>query len=63
MQRSATEQIEHWALIGKLVEENPDLPFSFIRDLKTGLEDIKAGKVAEYKFGKCPSVCAWKLAK
>lgn len=31
--RSLSEQIEYWALIGRIVEENPDLPFSIIRDI------------------------------
>lgn len=51
MKRSATGQIEYWARIGKLAEENPDLPFSFVRDTLIGLEEAKAGKVVEYKFG------------
>ena len=51
MQRSATGQIEYWARIGKLAEENPDLPFDFVRDTLVGLEEAKAGKVSEYKFG------------
>jgi hypothetical protein len=51
MQRSATGQIEYWARIGKLMEENPDLPFSFVRDTLIGLEEVKTGKLTEYKFG------------
>ncbi|MDO9048168.1 MAG: hypothetical protein Q7U66_10590 [Methylobacter sp.] len=31
--RSAPKQIEYWSQIGKIAEENPDLPFSMIRDL------------------------------
>ncbi|MCZ2802436.1 hypothetical protein O1Q76_21735 [Vibrio alginolyticus] len=26
------EQIEHWANIGKMMEENQDLPYEFVRD-------------------------------
>jgi hypothetical protein len=29
--RSVSMQIEHWARIGKIAEENPDLPYAFIR--------------------------------
>ena len=29
--RSVSNQIEHWSRIGKIVEENPDLPFTVIR--------------------------------
>nr|WP_250156413.1 ParD-like family protein [Vibrio alginolyticus] len=30
--RSVAEQIEHWANIGKMMEENQDLPYEFVRD-------------------------------
>ncbi len=48
--RTPPKQIEHWARIGKLAEENPDLPLSFIRDALIGLEEIKAGESSEYSF-------------
>jgi hypothetical protein len=31
--RSVPRQIEYWAQIGKMAEENPDLPFSLIRQI------------------------------
>ncbi len=31
--RSVPKQIEYWSRIGKIAEENPDLPYSFIRDI------------------------------
>nr|VFK46136.1 MAG: ParD-like antitoxin of type II toxin-antitoxin system [Candidatus Kentron sp. TC] len=31
--RSAPKQIEYWSRIGKIAEENPDLPYSFIKDI------------------------------
>lgn len=31
--RSAAKQIEYWARIGKIAEENPDLSYSFIQDI------------------------------
>ena len=49
--RSVPKQIEHWAKIGKIAEENPDLPYDFIKDILLGVEDLKAGNVSEYKFG------------
>ena len=33
MSRSGSRQIEHWAKIGKIAEENPDLPYEFILDV------------------------------
>lgn len=31
--RSVPKQIEYWSQIGKVAEENPDLPFAMIRDI------------------------------
>ena len=45
--RSVSKQIEHWSKIGKVVEENPDLPFSVIRDILLADQDAV---VDEYEF-------------
>ena len=34
-----TSQLEYWATIGKAAEENPDLPFSFIKETLLAMED------------------------
>lgn len=31
--RSLPKQIEYWSRIGKIAEDNPDLPFSMIKDI------------------------------
>ncbi len=31
--RSVPKQIEHWSRIGRIAEENPDLPYQFIMDI------------------------------
>ncbi len=49
--RSMTAQIEYWAKIGKIAEENPDLPFAFIKEILLGLEELKEGEKEEYVFG------------
>ena len=49
--RSTPKQIEHWATIGKIVEENPDLPYSFVSNILLGIEEAKAGDTTEYTFG------------
>jgi len=49
--RSLTAQIEYWAVIGKAVEENPDLPYSFIKEALLGLEEMKEKGREEYAFG------------
>jgi len=49
--RSVPKQIEHWAKIGRIAEENPDLPYSFIRDILISLEEAKHEKPVPYQFG------------
>lgn len=50
--RSVAKQIEYWSRIGKLAEENPDLPFSFIQETLLALEESKQfEKLTEYQFG------------
>lgn len=49
--RSMTAQIEYWATIGKAAEDNPDLPFSFIRESLLALQEMKEKGKEEYVFG------------
>jgi hypothetical protein len=49
--RSIAGQIEYWAKIGQMIEENPDLPLPFIQDILIGREQIKAGQGTPYVFG------------
>ena len=49
--RSLAGQIEHWARLGKCVEENPDLPYSLIKEILIGLDELDQGEKTEYKFG------------
>ena len=37
--RSLPKQIEYWSQIGKIAEENPDLPFSLIKDILIAREE------------------------
>ena len=48
--RSASKQIEHWAEIGKIVEDNPDLPLSLITEMLISAEEINQGLGTEYEF-------------
>ncbi len=50
MSRSGAGQIEHWAKIGKLAEENPELSYEFIRDTLIAKAEIDNGLIDEYKF-------------
>ena len=49
--RSIAGQIEFWAKIGQMIEENPELPLPFIQDILVGREQIKAGQGTPYVFG------------
>ena len=49
--RSVPKQIEHWVKIGRIAEENPDLPYSFIKDILISLEEMKNEKPVPYQFG------------
>ncbi len=49
--RSIAGQIEYWAKIGQMIEENPDLPLPFIQDVLIGREQIKDGQGTPYIFG------------
>ncbi len=49
--RSIKGQIEHWAMIGKCAEENPDLPYNLIKDILLGVAELDEGASSEYIFG------------
>ena len=51
MHRSVPKQIEYWARLGKVAEENPDLPISMLQDILIGIEEVKAGNLTPYSFG------------
>ncbi len=39
--RSIPKQIEYWAKIGKIADENQDLPFGFVKDVLVGIEEAE----------------------
>ena len=49
--RSMTSQLEYWATIGKAAEENPDLPFSFLKETLLAMEEMNQNPKEEYTFG------------
>ena len=49
--RSVPKQIEYWARLGKAVEDNPDLPYQFIKDTLLAVAEANGGHLSEYKFG------------
>ncbi|EGQ8734652.1 ParD-like family protein [Vibrio parahaemolyticus] len=46
--RSIPKQIEHWAKIGKIAEDNPDLSYEFIREVLLAREEISYGETKKY---------------
>jgi hypothetical protein len=48
--RSVPKQIEYWSRIGKIAEENPDLPYNFIKDVLLALDEERSDQLEEYSF-------------
>ena len=48
--RSAPKQIEYWSRIGKIAEENPDMPYSFIKDILLAKQEFADKDVTPYEF-------------
>lgn len=49
--RSVPKQIEHWARLGKIAEENPDLPIGFVKEGLISMQEVEAGDISDYQFG------------
>jgi len=49
--RSTPKQIEYWSNIGKIAEENPDLTYSFIKDILLAKAELVDQQVTPYEFG------------
>ena len=50
MHRSVAEQIEYWARLGKVAEENPDLPINMLQDMLVSMEELKSDYLSKYRF-------------
>ncbi|MDR0868829.1 MAG: ParD-like family protein [Planctomycetota bacterium] len=48
--RSVAKQIEYWYQLGKIAEENPDLPVSFIKGALTGNAEMERGEISAFAF-------------
>jgi len=49
--RSTPKQIEYWSRIGKILEENPDLPYSFFKDVLLAKQEEESSDLTPYEFG------------
>ncbi|KKQ32326.1 MAG: hypothetical protein US49_C0010G0026 [candidate division TM6 bacterium GW2011_GWF2_37_49] len=52
LNRSVAGQIEYWAKIGKIAEENPDLTYELIKNILVAQQEAQAGKLESYTFTK-----------
>lgn len=48
--RTMPKQIEHWAIIGELMEANPDLPYAFVAQTLVSQAEKQAGKLEPFTF-------------
>lgn len=48
--RSIDNQIDYWAKIGKIAEENPDLSFEFIKAVLEARQEALTGQTEPYLF-------------
>jgi hypothetical protein len=50
LNRTPPKQIEHWAKIGKIMEDNPDLPYEFVLQAIIANAEREAGQLEAYHF-------------
>jgi len=48
--RSLPKQIEFWSQLGKIVEDNPDIPLNLLQDIQRAMQDVECGDVTPYTF-------------
>ncbi len=49
--RTLSEQIEHWARLGKACDENPDLPVYMLQDILVSRVEMNLNKLSKFRFG------------
>lgn len=50
--RSVAGQIEYWAKIGRIAEENPDMTYEFIKTLLIAQQEAQSGTLEPYVLAK-----------
>ena len=50
LNRTPPKQIEYWAKIGEMMEDNPDLPYEFVKQAIIAKAEKEAGKLEPYSF-------------
>jgi len=51
LNRSVAGQIEYWAKMGEILEDNPELTFSFVQGILIGREQVSEGALTPDEFG------------
>lgn len=51
LSRTPPKQIEHWAKIGEIMEDNPDLSYEFVKQAIIAEAERDAGKLESYDLG------------
>lgn len=51
LNRTMPKQIEHWAKIGEIMEDNPELSYEFVKQAIIAKAEKEAGKLEPYTFG------------
>lgn len=49
--RSTPKQIEHWAKIGEMMEDNLELPYEYVKQAIIAKSEKETGKLEAYDFG------------
>jgi hypothetical protein len=49
--RSLAGQVEYWANLGRVADENADLPVSFIKEILIARAQVRIGLKTPYVFG------------
>ena len=50
LNRTTPKQIEHWVKIGAMMEDNPDLPYEFVKQALIAQAEKEAGKLEPFHF-------------
>ncbi|KAE8177098.1 TA system antitoxin ParD family protein [Photobacterium carnosum] len=50
LNRTASKQIEHWAKIGAIMEENPEVSYAFVKQAIMAKAEKEIGQLESYQF-------------
>ena len=50
LNRTTPKEIEHWAKIGEMMEDNPSLPYELVKQVIIAKAEKEAGKLEAYRF-------------